>query len=128
MKDWLKILGLLLIAFAILYGVHVVDARRQHRANAKCALSDACLDNRAAVQSMRSVAPIAAPNNTHYFRGIKCTANCDEIVSGYRWAENVGLTNEKGCDELGGNRRDGCLAYYSEFVDSQHEPDYDGPE
>ncbi|WP_156087821.1 hypothetical protein [Lysobacter sp. Root667] len=122
MKDWLKILGFLLLAIAIFYGLHAMDERRRQRLEAKCALSESCLNERAASQSMATSSPVTSSSGKRYFHGIKCSANCDEIAQGYSWADRVGLTNEEGCDELNDDRRDGCLAYYEELLESQRDP------
>lgn len=129
MKDWLKLAGFVLLAIAMFYGIYAMNERRQQRLEAKCALSETCLNDRTASQSMSSTGPETSPSGKRYFRRVECSASCDEIVRGYRWAERVGLTNEEGCDDFSGGSRAGCLAYYDEFIESQQEPpEYDGPQ
>lgn len=136
-SSFLKVLTV--VAFFLVYGSFVHQQKSSDRIDSltvelkeerACEKSPICMDGRARQESVyASDKPYQSRTGRIFFRGIMCNDECDTVMKGYTWAEQLGVTKRQACGRPNPSFTTGCLLYvepfdgYTDTEDYGYEPD-----
>jgi hypothetical protein len=101
----------------IAYSDYKKEKRLQLRTKQEqeCAASVQCSnkksDENARWESITSMGLTKSNSGNIYFRGTICSPDCNEHISGYLWAERIGISKKEGCDINNSSFINGCRQY-----------------
>lgn len=108
----------------------VAALRKELVAERACEKSPVCLDNRALMASYDQEHPAQSRTGRAFFQGVVCEAGCKDLLQGYAWANQAGVTRREGCNNPSFEFVKGCLLvvepgdrYYGEDYGREPYPD-----